>query len=305
MSERKRCIRCERAIDDWSRICPFCNQDQSQPVPAVSAVPSPAAAYKPPEEFNLRKKALMAGGGLLLLIASFGIGSIINRDDAVEKAPESAVEQSAEEAQRGNQLRRADTPLVPVGEATPIEQPITSAPSAVPVQGMPSEYDRSDATAVSSAEYAQLAQRAKAEKARTSPLVDPRTLSGPAYAQGPRQPIRRAAPRPATAPNIPGAPQSASQVAAAEAPRGARTNPIPQYQPIPSINYRGSAKARLDLIVGADGRVQRIHIRNAVPGGGTSRLIDSVRSWRFKPATVNGRPVTGAYSVEISFRGNG
>lgn len=312
MSERKRCIRCERGIDQWASICPFCNWDQKQPVPAAGAsqMASPATTYVPPAELNFKKKALMAGGGLLLLIASFFVGSVINRDDAVEVAPESAVEQSREEAARADKLRRADTPLVPAGEGG-IEAPITSAPNAVPTANgpAPNNYDRSDATAVSSVEYQQLAQRAKAEKDRMSALVDPRSLSGPAYAQGappiPRPPVRRAAPPvlPPAAPVTP--PQTAAEMAREQRdePRveSRSTGPVPEYQPIPRVASRG--RARLDLVVGPDGRVKQIHVRNAVRG--TGELISAVRNWRFRPATDNGRPVTGNYSVEISFGGNG
>jgi protein TonB len=314
MSERKPCIRCERAIDQWARICPFCNWDQNQAVPANHAqqIPHAAATYVPPAEFDLKKKAWMGVGALVMLIASFAVGAFINSDDAPKKAPESVVAQSAEEAARAEALRhRADTPLVPAGEGG-IEQPITSAPS-VPVQGAtaPSDYDRSDATAVSSVEYQQLAQRAKAEKERMAALVDPRSLSGPAYAQAAgRAPVRRATPpRP---PLMPAPPATAPSNAAASAPppvaaspreRATRGDsaPVPEYQPIPSLNTRG--RARLELVIGPDGRVKQVHVRNAVRG--TAELINAVRSWRFRPAMENGRPVTGAYNVEISFGGNG
>jgi periplasmic protein TonB len=323
MSERKPCIRCERAIDQWSKICPFCNWDQSQAVPANNAqqIPHAAATYVPPDEFAWKKKALMAAGAVVMLIASFGVGAWINSDGAPKKAPESVVAQSAEEAQRAEALRhRADTPLVPIGEGG-IEQPITSAPAVTAqAQGAtaPSGYDRSDATAVSSVEYQQLAQRAKAEKDRMAALVDPRSLTGPAYAQGPvRAPVRRAPARPplmASAPSpVPNAapPQQATvappepalspREQAARNVRGGETSPVPEYQPIPSLSTRG--RARLDLVVGPDGRVKQVNVRNAVRG--TAELINAVRSWRFRPAMSNGHPVTGTYNVEISFGGNG
>jgi hypothetical protein len=323
MSERKRCIRCERAIDDWSRICPFCNWDQNQAVPANNAqqIPHAAATYVPPSDFDWKKKSLIAAGGVVMLIASFGVGAWINSDGAPKKAPESVVAQSAEEAARAEALRhRTDTPLVPIGEGG-IEQPITSAPTTAQAQGAtaPNGYDRSDATAVSSVEYQQLAQRAKAEKDRMAALVDPRSLTGPAYAQGaaPRPPVRRTtAPArpplmPAAAPPAAAPPQQAAVPAPAvnESPReqaarratGGNTAPVPEYQPIPSLSTRG--RARLDLVVGPDGRVKQVNVRNAIRG--TAELINAVRSWRFRPAMSDGRPVTGSYSVEISFGGNG
>jgi TonB family protein len=63
---------------------------------------------------------------------------------------------------------------------------------------------------------------------------------------------------------------------------------------------RASGTARLDLVIGPDGRVQDINVRRAIRGN-TPALIAAVQRWRFKPATENGRPVTAPYSVEISF----
>jgi len=279
MTERKRCIKCERPIDTWARICPFCNWDQSQPVPAREVIPAPVAEYRPPEEIGPKQLAMYAGAGVLLLIMAFAVGMTINRDGAPKNAPKPLTEAQAEAV---SAPKRADTTLVPMNEPGGLEQPITSAPASGPVPGSaPNEWDRSDATAVSSAEYAQLAKRAKAEKKRVAALVDPRSITGAAFAQGPAA-----------------SPRSNPAVAGAQA-MVVRTRPIPQYQPVPALRARGSA--RLDLLVGADGRVKDISIRRAA-NGNNAALIGAVQSWRFKPATENGHPVPAPYSVEISFR---
>lgn len=279
MSEQKRCVRCERGIDAWSRICPYCNWDQSRPAPVQEFVPVPVAEYKPPSEKTLRQKLIYGGAGLLLLIVAFGIGMIINRDGAPKNAPESVLEN---EEQSVSTAKRADTPLVPTNERGGFEAPITSAPVNDPAQGVAAnEWDRSDATAVSSVEYAQLARRAQAEKRPASGIVDPRTITGSAYKPPPPAPRR------------PSATASAPSVAAL------RTRPVPQYQPVPRLNARGSA--RLDLIVGADGRVKDINVRRSISGN-SAALIGAVQQWRFKPAMANGRPVAAPYSVEISFK---
>jgi TonB family protein len=283
MSERKRCIRCERGIDAWAKLCPFCNWDQSHPAPVHEVVPAPVAEYRPPEERSLKQKAIYAGAGLMVLILAFVIGMIINRDGAPKNAPVPVTESAGATV---SAPRRADTPLVPTNERGGIEQPITSAPTSGAAPGVPSnEWDRSDATAVSSAEYSQLAQRAKAEKKKMDVLVDPRSITGAAYAQAP--PVshpRTAAPSPLGAPQ----PQRAAL----------STRPVPQYQPVPPIH--GGGTARLDLVIGADGRVTDINVRQS--GGNTAALIAAVQRWRFRPATQNGAPVPAPYSVEISFR---
>jgi len=280
MSDHKKCVRCERAIDAYASICPYCNWNQSMAAPVREVVPIEVAAYKPPEERNAKRKLIYGGIGVVVLILAFVAGMIINRDGTPKNVP-----QTADEANDNNTPvsapKRADTQLVPTNEPGGIEQPITSAPASGPVPGTPAnEWDRSDATAVSSVEYAQLAQRAAAEKKTAQPpLVDPRSLTGAAYAQQPeRRPI-------------------ANRVAAA----AARTRPVPEYQGLPPMRAQGSAV--LDLMVGSNGRVTNIAVRRA-PFGGTGALIGAVQHWRFRPATVNGQPVAAPYSVQIQFKGH-
>lgn len=318
MSERKPCTRCGRSIDEWSKICPFCNQDQNAPVPAVTAQPREVAEYTPPTEFDLKKKAIAGGIGVLALVAAFGVGMLINRDGAPEDAPETIEQQLAEEQQRATAagpVKRADTPLVPTNERGGIEQPITSAPVAVPAGTAPNDYARTDATAVSATEYAEMAKRAKQERDRMAALVDPRSLTGPAYAQAPRA-VR---PRPATAPQNTQLPppmngqmpqdmvppqqqpqQQQQQVEVRRARNSIRTRPVPQSQPLHGITGTGTAK--LSLLIGADGRVKEVDIVRPLAGGNTAQLLRSVQQWRFKPATENGDPIAAPYTVEISFR---
>ncbi|HEU4886431.1 MAG TPA: TonB family protein [Thermoanaerobaculia bacterium] len=293
MTEKAPCIRCSRNIDAWAKICPFCNWDQSVAPPAYEP-PKPAAVtdYRPPEEFDLKKKAMFAGAGVLALVAAFGVGMIINRDGAPKSAPKTVEEQVEEEqqARRTPSTMRADTPLVPVNEPGGIEQPITSAPVTPAPGAEPNDWQRTDATAVSATEYAEMAKRAQAEKKLAAQAVDPRSLTGPAYAQAPPLPRR---PSPSS--------QQAGAPGAVAAQRGGpiRTRPVPQSQPLPHIS--GAGTARLSLTIGADGRVKNINIERALRRN-NAQLISAVQSWRFKPATVNGHPVAAPYSVEISFK---
>lgn len=307
MTERKRCVKCERAIDAISTICPFCNWDQSQgaPSPEVLAAPSRAAAlYKPPEEFRLKKMLLIGAGILAMLIGAFGVGMVINQDGAPDKAPESLQEQAAEHNQENQKPRRADTPLVPAGEGGIDQTPITSAPILTEGGAVPDAYQRTDATAVSAVEYAQIAKRAQDEKKKQNAktVVDPRTLSGPAYAQGAPGAVTQPAPRRVQRP-APDAPRRTStsappQYSSAPA-RSMRTKPVPEYQPLSGVN--GSGVARLTLIVGANGRVRDVNIERPLSGGNTAALIGAIQRWRFKPATENGEPVAAPYTVEIKF----
>lgn len=288
MREQHPCIRCGRPIDAFAKICPYCNWDQTAAPPAHEP-PKPQAVtdYRPPAEYDVRKKAIFAGGGALVLIAAFAVGMVINSDGAPKVAPKTIEEQLADEqqARQTTSVKRADTPLVPVEGPAGIEQPITSAPVSAEPGAAPNDYQRSDATAVSATEYAEMAKRARAEKQRMALSVDPRSLTGPAYV--PPRP-RRASSEAGTA----GSPQPERSIAL-------RTRPVPQYQPLPSISTTGTA--RLSLMIGADGRVKQIDIERSLPRY-TAQLVSSVQSWRFKPATLNGDPVAAPYSVEISFK---
>lgn len=247
--------------------------------PVREAVPVEVAQYRPPDERKAKQTLMYAGIGVVILILAFIGGVIINRDGTPKNVPQVADE--TPDTTHVSVPKRADTQLVPTNEPGGIEQPITSAPASGPVPGTPAnEWDRSDATAVSSAEYAQLAQRAAAEKKTAQPLVDPRSLTGAAYAQEPRR-------RPI-----------ANRVAAVAA---TRTRPVPEYQGLPPLRAQGSAI--LDLTVGPNGRVTGINVRRA-PFGGTGALIGAVQHWRFRPATVNGEPVSAPYSVQIQFKGH-
>lgn len=291
MSEQHPCIRCARAIDAWAKICPYCNWDQSAAPPAYEPTkPAAVTDYRPPSEYDLRKKAMFAGAGVLTLVAAFLVGMVINSDGAPKVAPKTVEEQVAEEraAAQRSPVRRADTPLVPVDGPAGIEQPITSAPITAAAGVAPNDYQRSDATAVSATEYAELAKRAQAEKKQAAAAVDPRSLTGPAYTQAPPRPRRTLA-------------QSAPFGEAPQAQRAVTTStrPIPQYQPLPHISASGTA--RLSLMVGSDGRVKQVDIERPLQRN-TAQLISAVQSWRFKPATVNGNPVSAPYSVEITFK---
>ena len=78
-----------------------------------------------------------------------------------------------------------------------------------------------------------------------------------------------------------------------------RTEPIPLYQPVPSMRVDRTANARLILTVSSEGRVNDINIAQSIPGE-MPNLVAAVQSWRFKPATENGHPVTSTFAVDIT-----
>jgi TonB family protein len=295
MSDKKQCLRCRRPIDPYARTCPYCNWDQADV--AVPAGTQAAEAYVPPAEQSWRKYALLLGGGLILIIGSFALGSRIQRHKPVKGVVEST--SATETTAPVRPAQRANVTLVPLDGSEPAsyETPITSAPATTSAEGVPPEYQRSDATAVSSVEYAQLAARAQAEKKRRLKAeVDPRSLTAPAYAASERQQAR-------SQPQMSSSPDGEKAAATSEQP-ATTTKPVPEYQPVPDIQVTENAVVRLELTVGADGRVREVNVLQGIPGQ-TSKIISSVQQWRFKPATENGRPVSAPFTVDLSFRGNG
>ncbi len=292
------CIRCARVIDANSKSCPFCNWNQQKPYVAESQPVVQLVA--PRSEDRSWKKYLLIGGGVVaVLIGAFFLGAAINRDGAPAVSPESKL---ADTPKPVAPAKRANTIFEPVGSNSELDQPITTAPSATP-DGAPDSSARTDATAVAAAEYTQLAARAQAGR-RATGVVDPRSITGTAYSGG--VPVSSApAPRQRTlaARRLPGAASGSSLSPASSSSRiSSRTRPVPEYQPLPSIHTAGDATARLQLTVGADGRVQEVNVLQGIPGE-TPRIIAAVQSWRFKPATENGNPVSAPFSVDISFNG--
>src|SRR6185503_9473784 len=125
MAEKKHCIRCERPIDAYARICPYCNWDQSDSaVPPAQQSPEQQAAYVAPEERNLRRYGLMAAGAVLLLIVSFALGSLVHGRNPPKSPKEAETEQHAADAAKP--IPHADVTLVPVsGNDVGVEAPIT------------------------------------------------------------------------------------------------------------------------------------------------------------------------------------
>ena len=304
MSDKKPCLRCDRAIDPFAKICPYCNWDQSQSNPPAQQANEGGATYVPPEERKWRRMAMIIGGFVLLLVASFGIGAWINSDGAPKNAPE-PVTTSAEQPAPAP-TKRSDMTLVPVQPGDAFEQPITSAPLATVAEGQPAEYQRSDATAVSSVEYTQLAQRAQAEKKAN--VVDPRSIRGPAYTPAPPAPRAERRPQEFPSERTSGSTSASASQNSPQTPRErarvvVSTRPVPEYQPIPDIKVSQRVTARLELVIGSDGRVKEVNLKNSIPGQ-TPKLIAAVQSWRFKPATENGVPVSAPFTVDISFGAN-
>jgi protein TonB len=58
----------------------------------------------------------------------------------------------------------------------------------------------------------------------------------------------------------------------------------------------------LSVIIGADGAVTDVNVVQQSDTGLTENAVETVKTWKFKPAMKAGKPVACRETVEISFR---
>lgn len=58
----------------------------------------------------------------------------------------------------------------------------------------------------------------------------------------------------------------------------------------------------LSIVVTASGQVTGVRVVHSLGLGLDERAIEAVRQWKFRAATVDGRPVATQAVVEVSFR---
>ena len=328
MAAKKPCFRCSRKIDDWARICPFCNADQSSraveaaPEHEVASIELPTRRKTTPNDFfrTVPGRVVIGLGILALLGGTFAIGTVVyslgSASDTAGTSPDQGAPPPPGAVTRAVDGAPGGLTLVPSGGAvTSFEQSAPQEQPATGTTGEPPESMRRDATALSAEVYARMAQaerlmQQRREQELRKQAADPRSIEAPpAWAAGQRRPTQPAPQQPPTTT----LPQSATKTPPQPEPRepqprdddearaARRTPPIPISQPIPSADsISGSGTVRLNLTVDAAGRVREVEIVQSAPGI-TAQLISSVRRWRFRPATEGGQPVEGIFPVEVSF----
>jgi TonB family protein len=88
---------------------------------------------------------------------------------------------------------------------------------------------------------------------------------------------------------------------------GGVTAPRTLYAPDPEYSEEArKAKYQGTVIlwvrVGANGRVQEIHVQRSLGMGLDEKAIESVKQWKFEPGRKNGQPVPVQINVEVNFR---
>ncbi|MGA8374558.1 MAG: TonB family protein [Candidatus Sulfotelmatobacter sp.] len=80
-------------------------------------------------------------------------------------------------------------------------------------------------------------------------------------------------------------------------PPEALTTPVPLMVPAAA-----GIKVKVSFIIGADGRVHSPLILVSAGPAGDRNVLQTVRSWRYRPATCNGVPTEAEGKIEFSRR---
>ena len=79
--------------------------------------------------------------------------------------------------------------------------------------------------------------------------------------------------------------------------------PQPLTTPEPVLNpMHDRLKAKVSFIIGTDGRVHSPLILESAGPTGDRHILQTVRSWRYRPATCNGVPTETEGKIEFSSR---
>ena len=107
--------------------------------------------------------------------------------------------------------------------------------------------------------------------------------------------VSRTLPRAAQYADLPHS--SARPACAAVEPPQALTTPDPLF-----TTATDGRKVKVSFIIGTDGRVHSPLILESAGVAGDRRVLQTVRTWRYRPATCNGVPTETEGKVEFSTR---
>ena len=91
-------------------------------------------------------------------------------------------------------------------------------------------------------------------------------------------------------------------------PAGQKGVSVPEaiYSPEPSFSEE-ARKAKFQgvvlllVVVGKDGRPSNIRVGQSLGMGLDEKAMEAVKSWRFRPAALNGQPVATQIAVQVDF----
>ncbi len=76
--------------------------------------------------------------------------------------------------------------------------------------------------------------------------------------------------------------------------------PPPQYTEI-ARKARITGVVIVEAIIDKDGNVTNVKVLKGLPMGLDQAAIDAIKGWKFRPATLNGKPVSVYYNLTVNF----
>lgn len=129
---------------------------------------------------------------------------------------------------------------------------------------------------------------------------------GPGFGPGPGGPGFGPGPGgPGSGPGGPGIGPGVAPTAPVR-PGGAVSRPRATFAPKPEYTEmarraRAQGTVVLDVTIDASGRVEQVAVLKPLPMGLDASAVETVRRWRFEPATLNGRPVACIMTLTVHF----
>ena len=77
--------------------------------------------------------------------------------------------------------------------------------------------------------------------------------------------------------------------------------PAPQYTEI-ARKARIQGVVIVQAIIDKEGNVTNVKVLKGLPMGLEEAAVDAIKQWKFKPATLNGRPVTVYFNLTVNFK---
>jgi TonB family protein len=104
----------------------------------------------------------------------------------------------------------------------------------------------------------------------------------------------------ATAQSNASGPQAEFRVAGAQPPAVIQKSSPEYTEQARRAGIEGTVLLRVEI--GTDGRAHGIHVIRGLGFGLDTKAVESVRQWRFQPATRDGIPVPAPATIEVNFK---
>ncbi len=99
----------------------------------------------------------------------------------------------------------------------------------------------------------------------------------------------------------PSEPEGPIQVGGDVKPPEKITAPQPQYTEI-ARKARIQGVVIVQAIIDKQGNVTNVKVLKGLPMGLEEAAVDAIKQWKFRPATLNGKPVTVYYNLTVNFK---